>query len=402
MTRQRHVGRTEWLVAGAGFSGATLAERLATQLGARVLVVDRRPHLAGNAFDEIDSTGVRVHRYGAHIFHTKSEQVWRYLSHFSEWYPYVHRVLASLDGQLVPVPCNLTTLAHLLGLAQAAELERLSTRYFPDQRKITVLSLVNHHHPLLRAAGREVYEKIFLQYTLKQWGYRPEELDRSVTARVPVLISRDDRYFSDPYQGIPKDGYTALVERLLDNPLISVELGCDYRSLGNHLRDLPTIYTGPIDEFFGYVYGHLPYRSLRFQNYSYGVNRLLPVAVVNHPNAPGYTRVIEHAHFLDQHVGATTVTYEFPEPYEPSANEPYYPVPKQENHHRYQMYANLASSLAGRVFFVGRLAEYRYYDMDQAVAHALAVFNHQITPQSTRRSVGQPARHERRLATLAT
>lgn len=366
-----------WLVVGAGLSGATMAERLATQLDQKVLVVDRRAHVAGNAYDETDDNGVRVHRYGAHIFHTKSERVWAYLSRFTDWLPYVHRVLTSVDGDLLPLPCNLATLRSLLPDSADHVSQALCAEFGPGAR-VPVLTMCQHADPLVRSAGEVVYQKLFLGYTTKQWGLRPEDLDRSVTGRVPVLLSADRRYFQDAHQGIPRDGYTAMVSRMLDHPNIRVRLGCDYRDLGGPLTSLPTVYTGPIDEFFGGAHGSLPYRSLRFEHRHLAVDRVQPVAVVNHPNEHAYTRVIEHAHFSAQHLGATTLTYEYPEPHQPGRNEPYYPVPRPENHRRYSLYQARASSLGTRVLFVGRLAEYRYYDMDQAVAHALAIFDHRV------------------------
>ncbi|MGH9104403.1 MAG: UDP-galactopyranose mutase [Acidimicrobiales bacterium] len=383
----------DWVVVGAGLSGATIAERLASQLGQRVLVVERRDHIAGNAHDTEDRSGIRVHRYGAHIFHTKSDEVWGYLSRFTDWLPYLHRVRAFVDGQLLPMPCNLSTLEQLLGPRAIAELEAIASGAFPGQPKVPVLTLMAHPEAAVRGVGEVVYEKLFLRYTLKQWGWRPEDLDRSVTARVPVLFSRDDRYFADSHQGIPSDGYTAMVARMLEHPNISVEICRDHRTLSDTLRALPTVYTGPVDEFFAHRFGPLPYRSLRFEHQTLAVDRAQPVAVVNYPGNEPYTRVIEHAHFADQHRGATVLTYEFPEPHVPGANEPYYPVPRSENHRLYARYAAEAKRLTGRVLFVGRLAEYRYYDMDQAVAHALALFNHNLgAGRARQRRTLSPAR----------
>jgi len=365
------------MVVGAGLSGATLAERIATERGQSVLVVDRRPHIGGNAYDEVDEAGVRVHRYGAHIFHTVSDRVWSYMGRFTDWLPYTHKVMGRIDGLTVPLPFNLTTLHALLPGAAPALEERLIKEVGAGSR-IPVLTLLEHADPALRSLGEFVYEKVFLHYTTKQWGFRPEEIDRSVTGRVPVVVSRDDRYFHDRYQGIPTDGYTALVSRMLDQPGITVETGVDFRQLVERVSYDRMVYTGPIDEFFDLAHGALPYRSLRFEHRTLEIDRHQTAAVVNFPDNSPYTRIIEHAHFSGQHLGRTTVTHEFPEGYEPGYNDPYYPLPQPENRRRYALYAAAAAELGGRVLFSGRLAEYRYYDMDQAVAHALTVFRRKI------------------------
>lgn len=367
----------DWLVVGAGLSGATLAERIATQMGQRALVIDRRPHVAGNAYDEADESGIRVHRYGAHIFHTNSQRVWDYLSAFTSWIPYTHRVLGQVGTTTVPIPFNLTSLYSLVpNWAEAIE-ERLLAQVGPE-KTISVLALLEHPDASLNKLGEFVYENIFRGYTIKQWGLRPEQIDRAVTGRVPIVVSRDDRYFRDRHQGIPEDGYTAMVERMLDHPLIALETGVEFRRASQRIRYDRVVFTGPIDEFFGFAHGSLPYRSLRFVNETLAVDRLQPVAVVNHPGEVPYTRVIEHAHFADQHAGRTTVTYEFPEAYERNANEPYYPLPTPDSRARYEQYARTAAKLKGQAVFSGRLAEYRYYDMDQAVAHALTKFSREI------------------------
>lgn len=383
--------RVDWLVVGAGLSGATLAERIASGLDQRVLVVERRAHVAGNAYDEVDESGIRVHRYGAHIFHTVSDTVWEYLSRFTDWLPYVHRVRARVDGRLVPVPCNLDTLRALLPPGEAAEMERRLVEVVGAGGRIPVLALVNHEDAGLRRVGELVYEKLFLHYTTKQWGWRPEEIDRAVTGRVPVVVSDDDQYFRDRHQGIPADGYTAMVTRMLDHPNITVATGVDYATVADEVDHRGLVYTGPIDEFFGYCYGRLPYRSLRFEHTTVPVDRFQPVAVVNHPDDLPYTRIIEHAHFAGQHRGATTITVEYPEAHLPGCNEPYYPLPRPENHQLYELYAAEADRLAASVVFSGRLAEYRYYDMDQAVAHALSTFERRIVGSTAGRAVSRAA-----------
>jgi len=366
----------DWLVVGAGLTGATLAERLATQAGRRVLVIDRRRHVGGNAFDAPDDQGTLVHRYGAHIFHTSSARVVRYLSGFTTWRPYEHRVLAEVDGQLVPVPFNLTALERLAPPGQAVRMtDALVAAYGADAR-VPVLNLLDHADPLVRAAGELAYEKVFLHYTAKQWNRRPEELERAVTGRVPVVVGRDDRYFTDTFQAIPTDGYTAMVTRMLGQPGITVATDTPYEQLcGSAVRWRRVIFTGPIDSFFDHCFGALPYRSLRFEHERVEGGRVQPVAVVNHPNDHDYTRVLEHAHFgPDRPLAATTLTREYPLPHVPGVTEPYYPVPCEESRVAYERYRAAAAGLTEPVVFAGRLARYRYFDMDQAVNQALVAF----------------------------
>lgn len=368
----------DWLVVGAGLSGATLAERIASQLDRRVLVIDRRPHVGGNAHDSLDEAGVLVHRYGPHIFHTSSGRVWRYLSRFTDWLPYEHRVLASIEGKLVPLPFNLNTIDALYPARDAERLRDLLTLTYGEGARVPMLGLLDHPHSALAELGAFVYEKVFLHYTEKQWGLRPEQLDPAVTARVPVLVGRDDRYFRDPYQGIPAEGYTRMVSRMLDHPNITVLLDAPYEDVVGSVRFDRLVFTGPIDRFFDEMHGPLPYRSLRFEHRTLQVPRRLPVAVVNYPNDERYTRVIEHNQFTGAYLPSTTVTFEHPIPHDPGRNEPYYPVPTTENRARYSRYVSTAAELDGRVLFVGRLARYRYYDMDKAVSRALQTFRHEI------------------------
>lgn len=375
----------DWLVVGAGLTGATLAERIASQLGQRVLVIDRRPHIAGNTYDAVDEAGVLVHRYGAHIFHTSSETVWRYLSQFTDWLPYSHHVLAGVDGSLVPLPFNLNTLEACFPAADARHLAGRLAAEFGEGARVPVLRLLEHPDTALSALGDFVYQKVFLHYTLKQWGLRPEELDRSVTARVPVLVSRDNRYFRDTHQGIPAGGYTAMVGRMLAHPNITVALGTPYEEVAGQLRRARLIFTGPIDEYFAAAHGPLAYRSLRFDYRTVAATGgpFQPVAVVNYPNEHDYTRIIEHNHFTGARLPRTTLTYEYPQPHVPGKTEPYYPVPTPESRERYARYAEAAAELGGRVVFAGRLAHYRYYDMDQAVNAALNTFRREVVERDT-------------------
>jgi UDP-galactopyranose mutase len=364
----------DWLVVGAGFTGATLAERLASQLGQRVLVVDRRSHIAGNAYDGPGPGGQPIHHYGAHIFHTASNRVWDYLSQFTEWRPYEHRVLGSIDGKLVPIPFNLTSLAALLPAARAAALEQRLVAEIGYGGTIPILRLLEHTDPLLQGLGEFVYEKVFANYSAKQWGLRPDELDRSVTGRVPVVVSHDDRYFHDRHQAMPADGYAAMFSRMLDHPRIDVVLDTDHRDVLGQEGAARTVYTGPIDEFFDHRFGALPYRSLDFRHEQAPVEFAQPVAVVNYPNEAGFTRILEHKHLTAVPSSGTVLTTEWPQDHVPGRNDPYYPVPREENRALHARYLELAGDTVPGVVFAGRLADYKYYDMDQAVSRALLVF----------------------------
>jgi UDP-galactopyranose mutase len=368
----------DWLVVGAGLTGATLAERIATQLGQTVLVIDRRSHVAGNTYDYVDEQGIRVHRYGAHIFHTSSEIVWRYLSAFTDWRPYEHKVLASVAGRLVPLPCNLNTLDALLGEREAATLGRALINAFGFGTRVPILRLIQNPDRTLAELGSFLYDSVFVNYTLKQWGRRPEDLDPAVTGRVPVVISRDDRYFRDPHQALPTDGYTAMVSRMLDHERITVATSTDHDAVGSSIHCKRVVFTGPIDEYFKGVYGPLPYRSLRFEDTQVAAGPYQPVAVVNYPNEHEFTRIIEHAHFAGPVTGPTLITREYPEEYRPGRNEPYYPLPTLDSRLLYDRYAALLPGVAPTTVFAGRLAKYRYFDMDQAVSHALQLFKRHL------------------------
>ncbi|MGI4976373.1 MAG: UDP-galactopyranose mutase [Janthinobacterium lividum] len=355
----------DWLVVGAGFAGAVLAERLASQRDERVLVIDRRPHVAGNAFDHLDEAGVLVHRYGPHIFHTNSDAVFAHLSRFTEWRPYEHRVLGEVDGMRVPIPINLDTINTLYGLSLTeGELEDwFAARAEP------VAEIRTSEDVVVSRVGRELYEKFFQGYTRKQWALDPSELDRAVTARVPVRSNRDDRYFTDSHQAMPLDGYTAMFERMLDHPNITVRTSTDYADVLGKVSFRRLVWTGPVDEFFGHRYGRLPYRSLRFRHETLDQERFQPVGTVNFPQTEDFTRVSEYKHLTGQVHPQTSVTYEYPT----ADGDPYYPIPRPENQALYKRYEALADATADTVF-VGRLATYRYLNMDQVVGQALATF----------------------------
>lgn len=357
----------DYLIVGAGYAGSVLAERLTTQLGKRVLLVDRREHVGGNAYDEKDAAGVLMHRYGPHIFHTNSEDVFRYLSQFTRWRSYEHRVLASVGGRLVPIPINRTTLNALYGLGLKTDDEAAA---YLKSRAEPVAKIRTSEDVVISQVGRQLYETFFRGYTRKQWGMDPSELDKSVTARVPTRTSTDDRYFCDKFQAMPLEGYTRMFENMLDQNGLTVEVGVEFDEVQDEAAFEHLIFTGPVDEYFDYRYGKLPYRSLRFQHETLNREWLQPVAVVNYPDeATPYTRVTEYKHLTGQTCARTTVTYEHPT----ADGDPYYPVPRPENHALYKKYEALALNTPD-VTFVGRLATYRYYNMDQVAAQALATF----------------------------
>jgi len=366
--------KVDWLIIGAGFTGAVIAERIATQLDKKVLIVDRRNHIGGNAYDYYNKQGVLVHKYGPHIFHTNSQMVWEYLSQFTEWRPYFHRVLAMVDGIKVPIPINLNSLYKLFPPKYAGRLEDVLINSYGYGTKVPILKLLKSTDGEMQFLANYIYEKVFYNYTLKQWEFRPEDLDESVTGRVPVYISRDDRYFQDRYQGIPKHGYAALFKRMLFHPNIKILLNTDYQEIEDAVSFNKMIFTGPIDEYFNYLYGPLPYRSLRFKSVNLGVEWHQEVGTVNYPNEYDYTRITEQKHLTGQQYSGTTLIIEYPQAYKPGKNDPYYPIPRSENQERYLLYAEEARKLKNTVLFAGRLADYKYYNMDQAVARAIHVF----------------------------
>jgi UDP-galactopyranose mutase len=354
------------LVVGAGFAGCVLAERLAAGLGKRVLLVDKRSHIGGNAYDHHDEHGVLIHRYGPHIFHTNSREVFAYLSRFTDWLPYQHRVRAWVDGRLVPIPINLDTINELYG----TKFDAFQLGEFYKSVAEPRAELKTSEDVILNQVGRELYEKFFKNYTRKQWGLDPSELDAAVTARVPTRTNRDDRYFTDAYQTMPLHGYTRMFERMLAHPGIKIMLNTDYHEIEGSVLYDEVICTGPVDEYFDYRFGKLPYRSLRFQWETLNVAQAQPVAVINYPNDNLYTRVTEFKHLTGQQHPETTRVYEYPQ----ADGDPYYPIPRAENAAIYKQYQQLADVTPG-VHFVGRLGTYKYYNMDQVVAQALTVFS---------------------------
>lgn len=355
----------DYLIVGAGFAGAVLAERLANGSNKKVLVCDKRPHIGGNAYDYYNDDGILIHKYGPHIFHTNAADVFEYLSQFTEWREYQHRVLASVDGMLVPIPINLDTINRLYGLS----LTSLEIQTFFDQVREHREPVLTSEDVVVNAVGHELYEKFFRNYTKKQWGMDPSELDAMVTARIPTRTNRDDRYFTDKFQAMPRYGYTRMFEKMLDSPNIKILLNCDYRDVIGEIEYQSMIFTGPIDAYFDYEHGKLPYRSLEFRHETHDTEEFQPAPVVNFPNDQPYTRVTEFKYLTGQVHRKSSIVYEYPQ----AEGDPYYPIPKPENSEIYMKYKRMADE-EPNVHFVGRLATYKYYNMDQVVAQALMTY----------------------------
>ena len=368
----------DWFIIGAGYSACVLAERIATQLEQRVLIVEQRHHIGGNAYDYYNEHGILVHKYGPHIFHTKSKPVWNYLSQFTDWRPYYHQVLGVVEGKTVPIPFNLNSLYDLFPPHYAEKLEGMLLAHFGFGKKVPILKLKESSSGDLSFLADYIYDHVFLHYTQKQWNLRPEDLDSGVTARVPIYISRDNRYFQDPYQAMPKRGYTEMFRRMIDHPNIKVLLNTDYREVIDEVSFERAICTGPVDAFFDYAHGELPYRSLDFRFETLDQAQFQSVGTVNYPNDYSFTRITEQKHLTGQVSNKTTIIKEFPQTYIPGRNDPYYPIPRSENRDRLSCYLKEIKKLNGRVLFAGRLAEYKYYNMDQAVTRALGIFEKEI------------------------
>ena len=372
------------LVIGSGYAGSVAAREMAERGGRRVLVLERRGHVGGNAYDCLDEHGILIHKYGPHIFHTSERRVFDYLSRFTGWRDYQHRVVANVHGRFLPVPFNLTSLHMAFPEEKAARLEDKLLSAYSANARVTILSLRENTDPELREVADYVYENVFVHYTMKQWGQLPEEIDPATTARVPILLSRDDRYFQDPYQGMPLEGYTPLFQRMLDHPRITVELGVDARErmaledgvirLGGEPFAGPVIYTGEVDELFSFRFGHLPYRTLDFDFETLEVDRFQPTATVNYTVSEDYTRITEYKQLTGQVVpGRTTIMEEYSRAYTGSPGEiPYYAVISPENNALYGRYRDLAGGFSN-LHLLGRLAEYKYYNMDAIALRALTL-----------------------------
>jgi UDP-galactopyranose mutase len=373
----------DYLIVGAGFAGSVLAERLARTGGKRVVLCDQRPHIAGNAYDHYDAAGILVHKYGPHIFHTGCKRIFDYLSRFTAWRPYEHRVLAHVEGKQLPFPINIDTINGLYGMNLSSEEEAVA--YFASVSDTTLRARTSEA-AVVSKVGHDLYQKFFKNYTRKQWGLDPSELDAAVAARVPARTNRDDRYFTDEFQAMPLRGYTNMFENMLDHPNIKIVLNTDYRELLREMNFREIVYTGPVDAFFDYRYGKLPYRSLEFKFETHNTEVFQPAAVINYPNDHEYTRITEFKYLTGQSHPRTSLVYEYPK----AEGDPYYPVPRPENALIYSKYKDLAEATRN-VHFVGRLATYRYYNMDQVVGQSLALFDRISDKQNARKSQTQAA-----------
>ncbi|OCG41675.1 UDP-galactopyranose mutase [Gilliamella sp. Bif1-4] len=363
------------VVVGCGLSGAVIAERIASQLNESVLIIDRRSHIGGNVYDyEDQSSGVMVHKYGPHVFHTNNKLVWDYLSQFTEWHYFMYRVKAIIDGNEVNIPFNLDSLYKVFPKSIAEKLEFKLIDEFGFNKKVPILDLNKSNDDDLKFLANFIYEKVFLGYTVKQWGVKPEDLDKSVSSRVPIYISKDNRYFQDKYQAIPLHGYTKMVEKAIEHPLISVKLNTDFLNIKKSIQYDRLFFTGPIDEFFDYEFGKLPYRSLDIKFVNYDKEYFQSCPQLNYPENYDFTRSVEYKYYLDQYTERTIVSFEYPRPFEIGINERYYPIPNDINQQLYRKYYDKATNLKN-TYFLGRLADYKYYNMDQVVERALILFN---------------------------
>jgi len=359
----------DYMIVGAGLAGCVLAERLAGQLGKKVLIVDKRDHIGGNCYDYHDAAGVLVHKYGPHYFRTNNRRVFDYLSQFTDWHYCQYKILAFVDGRLVPLPINLDTINTLYGL----NLSSLELEAFFEKVREPVAEIKTSEDVVVNRIGRDLYEKFFKGYTIKQWGLDPSELEASVCARIPTRTNRDARYFYDKYQAMPKRGYTAMFGKLIAHPGIHLMLKTDYNEIKDHIAGKRLIFTGPIDEFFNFKFGRLPYRSLRFYFETLHREWFQPVSQVNYPNDYDFTRIVEIKHATGQEHPRTTIVREYPA----ADGDPFYPIPRPQNQALYEKYRREADKFKD-VYFIGRLAQYKYLNMDEVVALALELFEKQL------------------------
>lgn len=355
------MNKYDYLIVGAGLEGCVLAERIAS-IGKTVLIIDRRDHIGGNCYDYYNTDGVLVHKYGPHFFHTNDDEVWKYLSNFTEWIHFPLRVKSFIDGQLFDLPINLNTINHFYNLNLSPEEMRL----FLDKIKVKINNPENAEEQVMSNVGPDIYNKFFKNYTIKQWGIHPKDLDASVTARIPIRYNKDDRYFSDKFQGIPEKGYHKMFDNIINHKNIEFRLNSDYKEIKSKVIYQKLIYTGCIDEFFNYKFGKLPYRSLRFEFETFNKNFYQDYCTINYPNDFDFTRIFELKHATGQKIDKTTIVKEYPI----SSGEPFYPIPRKQNEILYEKYAQEAEKLKN-TYFVGRLAQYKYYNMDQVVREAL-------------------------------
>lgn len=371
------------LIIGCGFAGSVVARELAIR-GEKVKIIEKRNHIGGNCYDLFDKDGVLIHQYGPHIFHTNNKEVYDYLSQYTKWYDYQHEVVGDVYGKIIPIPFNLNTLNIVFGEEKGNKLRQELIETYGENARVPILTLQQNQSAGIQEVAQYVYENIFLKYTMKQWNQKPEEVDQSVTARVPILISFDNRYFQDTYQGMPLDGYTSLFEKMLDHKNIEVVLNKDAKELlsfdfdnhkvyfeGNEFNG-KIIFTGAIDEFFNNKLGQLPYRSLRFEFKHYNQEDYQGHGVVNYTVSEDYTRITEFKHLTGQVIQGTTIVKEYPEVYKDNSQVPYYAILSEENRNMHQRYVELMKPFP-QFHMLGRLAQYKYYNIDGIVEEALAL-----------------------------
>ena len=359
------------IVVGAGFSGATIANLIASELGEKVIVVDKKNHIAGNSFDYKDENNITVHKYGSHIFHTNNDEVWNFLGKFATFNSYKHIVLAYIDGVYTHIPFNFNSLYQVFEKEKADNLKAKLLEKFPYGDKIPIIEFQNQNDEDLKSLAEFVYEKVFLNYTIKQWGLSPDKIDKSVTARVPVYLSNENGYFQDKYQGIPNGGYSKLIENILKHPNIEIRLNTDFKDIQGKFKRI--FYTGSIDEFFDYKFGILPYRSVNFEFEVHNKEFYQQNSVVNYPNDNKFTRIHEYKYYLQEKSDKTVIAKEYSEFFELGKNDRYYPIANDENQALYNKYLQEAKNL-NNVYFLGRLGDYKYYNMDGAVERAINLF----------------------------
>ncbi len=359
------------LVVGAGFSGATIARKLAEDMNEKVIIIDAKAHIAGNAYDYRDRNGIMIHQYGSHIFHTNLENVWQFIRRFTDFNTYMHKVIAVIDGIETTIPFNFRTLYDVFPETMAKRMEEKLLAHFEYNKKVPILEFQKQDDDDLKFLANYVYEKVFLHYTTKQWGVSPNEVDGAVTARVPVYLSCDPRYFQDKYQGIPSEGYAQTVKNMLDHPNIELRLNTKFSDFKGTYDRL--FYTGPIDEFFDYKYGELPYRSVNFKLEELDIPYYQSNAVVNYPCNYDFTRIHEYKYYLNDQSDRTVIAKEYSEAFKRGKNDRYYPIPNENNAALYQKYLDEAKYLSN-TYFLGRLGDYKYYDMDKAINRALELF----------------------------
>ena len=377
----------DYIVVGSGLAGVVMAERIATQLNKKVLIIEKRNHIGGNCFDFKDENNILIHKYGPHLFHTNNKDVIDYLSKFTSWDIYNHEVLCFIDGKKVPIPFNFNTLYELFPNLKAKELEELLLKTYEYNSKIPILELKKSTNKDLSFLADFIYDKIFVNYTAKQWGMKPEDMDGAVTARVPIFIGKDNRYFNDSYQSLPKFGYTKMIENMLNHKNIKLMLNTDFKEictlkdkdfyLFDKKFDGNVIYTGQIDELFDYKFEELPYRSVDMRFETIEKEFYQEKATINYPNDYDFTRITEFKHIHPINSSKTTILKEYPQEYIKNVNTPYYPIFTTENQERYNQYLEYSKEFKNLIL-VGRLAEYKYYDMDDIVIRALEVFKENL------------------------